>query len=142
MNTTVEELKEVLLEMKELFQSDDKKKELAYKCLNKLCTHKEGDSTFWYKSDGWGKCTVYTIYGMFYYEKQIVFNRPRVIKNVYIKNGIEVLDEIRFSRYDKNGKCIKSYYTNKELKRRCKMNGIKGYSKLDKLGLCKALMSI
>ena len=56
--------------------------------------------------------------------------------------GIEVLDEVKWIRYDKNGKCLCRRWTNNELKRRCKMNGIKGYSKMYKLELLKALMGV
>jgi hypothetical protein len=58
-------------------------------------------------------------------------------RKVKAKCGIEVLDEMNYSH--------RSLYTRKRYERYnefCKMNKIKGYTKMKKLELCKALMSI
>jgi len=58
------------------------------------------------------------------------------------KCGIEILREIGGKKYDKNGKCVVKFFTNKALKEFCKMNKIKGYTKMTKLELIKALRTI
>ena len=58
------------------------------------------------------------------------------------KCGIEILKEIGNKKYDKNGKCVVKFFTNKELKEFCKMNKIKGYTKMSKLEILKALRTI
>ena len=58
------------------------------------------------------------------------------------KCGIEIIHEIGSKKYDKNGKCVFKYHSNTELKEMCKMNKIKGYSKMKKLELISALMKI
>ena len=57
----------------------------------------------------------------------------RIVEDNKYKNNI---------KYDKNKKCVQNYYTNQELKEKCKMNAIKGYSKMKKLQLIKSLMNI
>jgi len=64
--------------------------------------------------------------------------KPNRINKNYVKlekSGIEVLGNL---------KCrgVRSYLTNKKLKKICKWNGLKGYSNLNKKDLIKLLMKL
>jgi hypothetical protein len=68
-----------------------------------------------------------------------------------IKNGIEILHmrfkmsdnrKYRYGTYDEDKQYLRNWNTLKDLKDSCKMNGIKGYSKFDKLKVVQALMKL
>lgn len=73
----------------------------------------------------WGNLTIDNSYN----------NKKYKAKNV-VKNGIEVLINIE------NKNMLGKLFTIKELKNSCKINGLKKYSKLDKLQLISLLMTI
>ena len=75
-----------------------------------------------------------------YFSKHVTFVSNSGWYKVNEKNGIEVLgmkpDKTKDGKYRYDGVSIG------ELKKICKANGLKGYSKLDKCGLVKLLMKV
>lgn len=67
-----------------------------------------------------------------------ILKKPNKINKNYFKlekSGIEVLGNLKC-------KGVRSYLTNKKLKKICKWNGLKGYSNLNRKNLIKLLMKL
>ena len=138
-------------EIKKLFNDADFRKAFIMKQIHKNYIIR-GGWWFMYKE---GKCNVYGSRqpGILFSPKtriengEICYNvkMPLEYKRRQLeKCGIEIIheNEIGSKKYDKNGKCVFKYHSNTELKEMCKMNKIKGYSKMKKLELISALMKI
>ena len=82
------------------------------------------------------------IYGKAHYDTLTIFNEISVCKFYNTeKNGIEILG-MKPSTKTTDGKFKYEGISIKDLKQHCKNNGIKKYSKYDKVGLVKLLISI
>ena len=147
----------VIKEINELFKSTDKQYKFITKIISKYYTIKE--KCFWrkaYKSTRGGSNASILFSPRTsvkdYINKEYNIKMPldyKIDKFYHSFTGIEIMYELhKFNsrnyskKYDKNGKCIQHYYTNKQLKGFCKMNGLKGYNSMKKLQLLKALMSV
>ena len=83
------------------------------------------------------------LYGKTHYDSLTVFNEISIPSfcNLNKKNGIEILG-MKPSTKTADGKFKYEGISIKDLKEHCKNNGIKNYSKYDKVGLVKLLMNL
>ena len=138
-------------EIKELFNNELQRELFIKKQINKNYKIDNANSAIKFlthrKSDGNSTTKVNVLFSTDTYIKNNDFKFNIIMpldykRKDYEKCGIEILKEIGAKKYDKNGKCVFKYYTNKELKEFCKMNKIKGYTKMSKLEIIKALRNI
>ena len=138
-------------EIKELFNNELQRELFIKKQINKNYKIDNANSAIKFlthrKSDGNSTTKVNVLFSTDTYIKNNDFKFNIIMpldykRKDYEKCVIEILKEIGAKKYDKNGKCVFKYYTNKELKEFCKMNKIKGYTKMSKLEIIKALRNI